>query len=698
MKIVSITLNNFKQHKQRTFEFTSGINLLIGPNYSGKSTVQQAMLVALFGVSAAPGSAAEMVNDEAKNFSIVMTLSNGYVVERTLKDASIFYENKSIVQGHTAVTAHLIELLELSKTEFLRTYVSEQGEPQALVDMGSTELTRFVETATRMEQLNTIIKKINDMGTTSKSQAETLLPYLLQEHREIYLDKIQEAALAVAKLQAEHASKKAALDSLVDRRAKLDSQIRTVFANQKDWERYRKHKASLEKYLADVEPMASKTLEDTSHTRRLLQNLYTEKSNIESSAKQQVRLQTLVRSKEGLVKDLHDAIQTFATTYVKPVDLGNSEADMNNAAEDASKAAQLFTSLRQQLKDGVCPACDRPFDEHLDKDVLQVKIDSAKEASDKAMAVYVEAKGRRSRLLHEQSRYNTQLALDARNKEAYATASAELAEARQDLDALASVAVSSTDLDKDIKTLSENLKQMDKHNAEISAAIKQKETILKDMSDLEKDRPDEELLDDLAALQRELSVMDRDVTHLRQDVSDTLSAVYEQTALKDRLQANLDDHDAKLKDYNEFVNKAVRCERLGRLLAKNRISYLDEIWKTLFEVTSEFVATVTGGDISKVFLSDTGIKYVENDKARSKTSASGAQKTLMGLGMKLALTKMLPCPFDCLILDEISADMDPDISLACLMTLQNYSGQSVIVSHRDFDLAANVHDLSAKHG
>ena len=49
MKINSVYLNNFKKFKDKKFEFNPGLNIVFGPNESGKSTLISAILHGLFG-------------------------------------------------------------------------------------------------------------------------------------------------------------------------------------------------------------------------------------------------------------------------------------------------------------------------------------------------------------------------------------------------------------------------------------------------------------------------------------------------------------------------------------------------------------------------------------------------------------------------------------------------------------------------
>ena len=213
------------------------------------------------------------------------------------------------------------------------------------------------------------------------------------------------------------------------------------------------------------------------------------------------------------------------------------------------------------------------------------------------------------------------------------------------------------------------------------------------LADLESSKPDLELAGDFSALQSACDDCRLEATRLHRELTTLLldKANAEQSLTS--LQKQLTDNAEMQASYLSYVSKQTRLSSISKLLSHNRVRYLEETWDNLFGAASEFVSMATGGDIETMFLSDSGIKYREKGRTRNKWSASGAQKSLMGLGLKVALTQLVTSPFDSLILDEISADCSPEISLACLMALQNYSEQSIVVSHREFDVAANVIDL-----
>ncbi len=56
MRLISIRLQNFRQHEETFIAFERGLTGIIGPNGAGKSTILEAIAWALYGNSAARGT------------------------------------------------------------------------------------------------------------------------------------------------------------------------------------------------------------------------------------------------------------------------------------------------------------------------------------------------------------------------------------------------------------------------------------------------------------------------------------------------------------------------------------------------------------------------------------------------------------------------------------------------------------------
>lgn len=92
MKINKINLKNYRNHKDTTIEFKSGINLLLGKNGAGKSSIFEALGIALFDVETRDNSLKNAVNKEAKSATITVEFTGNdyidYIVERKIGNQS----------------------------------------------------------------------------------------------------------------------------------------------------------------------------------------------------------------------------------------------------------------------------------------------------------------------------------------------------------------------------------------------------------------------------------------------------------------------------------------------------------------------------------------------------------------------------------------------------------------------------------
>ncbi|WP_129410035.1 AAA family ATPase [Marinitoga lauensis] len=111
MKINKIILKNYRNHKNLEVEFEKGINLLLGKNGSGKSSIFEALGIALFDIEPRDKNLKNAVNKEEKSAIITVGFTGNdmvdYIVERKIgnqskyllkeKSGEIIAEKKDIV-------------------------------------------------------------------------------------------------------------------------------------------------------------------------------------------------------------------------------------------------------------------------------------------------------------------------------------------------------------------------------------------------------------------------------------------------------------------------------------------------------------------------------------------------------------------------------------------------------------------------
>ncbi|SHE76596.1 exonuclease SbcC [Marinitoga hydrogenitolerans DSM 16785] len=92
MKINKISLKNYRNHIDKTIEFKNGINILLGKNGSGKSSIFEALGIALFDVEPRDKNLKNAVNKEAKFSTITVEFVGNddveYIVEKKIGNQS----------------------------------------------------------------------------------------------------------------------------------------------------------------------------------------------------------------------------------------------------------------------------------------------------------------------------------------------------------------------------------------------------------------------------------------------------------------------------------------------------------------------------------------------------------------------------------------------------------------------------------
>lgn len=96
MYLQFLALNNFRIYKEAYFSFSKGINGIIGPNALGKTTILEAIYLALFGRSFRTLDLRELIHEDAEAFSIELGFTKNEIAQniriiQTRQDRKIIY-------------------------------------------------------------------------------------------------------------------------------------------------------------------------------------------------------------------------------------------------------------------------------------------------------------------------------------------------------------------------------------------------------------------------------------------------------------------------------------------------------------------------------------------------------------------------------------------------------------------------------
>jgi DNA repair exonuclease SbcCD ATPase subunit len=129
--------------------------------------------------------------------------------------------------------------------------------------------------------------------------------------------------------------------------------------------------------------------------------------------------------------------------------------------------------------------------------------------------------------------------------------------------------------------------------------------------------------------------------------------------------------------------RAASFSGLRKYLSDNKAAFMGELWDQLMALTSEFANQVTEGDITAVGRTEDGEFWMEEFGVRKPMiAASGGQKSICGVGLRMALPSLIPGGSRLILLDEPSAALTEEMSSSLAGALKAQDRQIVLVTHR----------------
>ena len=705
LQLKSVDIKNFKKILNKSIKFTEGLNTIYGQNFAGKTTVVQAILFALYGPSSVEGSSSDLANtSEGGKAHVILNLSEGLSIERKGSSVTLSKNGKAVARSATVVTESIGEYLGLTKTQLLKTRVSQQGEAQILLATGSAELKKLVEGLSGYDRIERVLNKAKSLKKTNADKVSAL--------EEVY---IGDATLR---------SQEAELQDLLKGVKKLVSRSETVSNKLAEAEEAYKI-AKLEKSEADQQNNEAKVSQALVQERSsVLSELlvrqknfgctYTEESIKELKQrytelksliyKQQQRLKLLSKqSDEASMKDrmIGNLVSDLKNLNKEIRELDppkTSEQDLRSLIEAVDKqTTQYSVSIEANLSliDGsVCGTCNRPFDEHseFDKDKLQSEVVGLQALLDKS--------SQESRKLKAElkSCVETTTTIDRVEREIKNTERKlrilreEVSQERPDLLELEKLQEDSNKSQVKFKEIEGQLQDATRQLAELEAIDSQ---VKKAEESLERAKSEQVSFIDTSALEADCQALKSDSDKLSsqlRDISTKVNVSQSKCAvLKESTQSQ-----SKLKARIREVTKDLKLyDTMAKIITTNRGNLMDAVWSGIMQEATNFVSEVTEGYIDSVFVDDSfAVRYSEQGKEYPVSSASGSQKSLIGLGIRIGIGNLLPSNTGFFIMDEVTADMEETVSMLAMNSAKVKCSQIIAVSHRQSDMATSDNLIS----
>ncbi|MBE0515391.1 SMC family ATPase [Sulfurimonas sp.] len=441
MILSRLHLENFKKYTTKTIEFGEGLIGIIGKNGSGKSTIFEAILFALYGEAKNRGNKELLRNANANEkeavvveleFEIEAVL---YKVAREFRGKAMsanakFYKNGELTtSGAKEVTSAIVRLTKMSKDAFMHTLFASQKELTSLSTLKPEERKKMIRKLLGLEKIDFVEKELVEKSRELKREIEAFREVLLgkdeikQKEEQIKSDEAAKEALAKEVLsktqELEHIKlREQGIKKELELLAKTKEQKQKLFSelelakNSKSSEILNQVKLSAELH----------QLEHKQEELKKLEPLKAEYGALQEQIKEQEKLREFHLKKEGILKEQAqlreqytkckidiDALEKACEGYEEFV-LNAKNLEQNIAvlqesisdkhtieneikAETTAEQKQIdmtnakIAKLHELGSEGACPTCTRPLLEEYDN-VINSLVDAIKDTHQKKITEY----------------------------------------------------------------------------------------------------------------------------------------------------------------------------------------------------------------------------------------------------------------------------------------------------------------------
>ena len=414
MVLNSLYLENFKRYKRAKFDFNLGLSGLLGKNGSGKSTIFEAIIFALYGESKTNKELLKNSNASSKDIVSVKLEFNlngkDYLIVRELRGKSLsakahLYDssNELIATSVKEVNKELVKLIGMSKEAFVNTVYASQKELTALSNLKSEDRKKIIRKLLGLEKIDKIEKelviKLRDLKRDIASFNELLL-----SREEIENLESQKSQLINQSKELKSKIKALKID-LENRLKKVDSALKHLEQQQKLKEEFNTLQSGLELIKTKINS-SNKALDDLLKNKNQLEQsqsyyfanrdildtykaieeeiLYCQKQKEqiikkEALQKEQEELREQLKALRTELKKLQEEIakkdiieQKKQQTESRLNSLKNSllkiESDEREILKQIAQNQAIINSTKEQLKkitqlgkNSKCPTCTRPL-------------------------------------------------------------------------------------------------------------------------------------------------------------------------------------------------------------------------------------------------------------------------------------------------------------------------------------------------
>ncbi|MGB5793902.1 AAA family ATPase [Poseidonibacter sp.] len=322
MILCKLRLENFKKYTSYSINFGEGLVGIIGKNGSGKSTIFEAILFALYGELKNKGYKEVIRNANATTKDAVVVELDfefdgiEYRVSREFRGKALsanakFYKNEDLITtGAKEVTTSIVNLTKMSKDAFIHTLFASQKELTSLSSLKNEDRKKMIRKLLGLEKIDFIEKELIEKSRQLKREIGAFAEVLLAEDEV----KIKNENIVEYKQKEEEFEKECVVKSLdLDKNKQAEQNINIELkqfqtTKEKKQNHYAKKeliKNSIDSHIVNQTKLSNevKNLEEKQKELKGLNVVKDEYIQLHESIKEQEKLKEYHIRKEGLLAE-----------------------------------------------------------------------------------------------------------------------------------------------------------------------------------------------------------------------------------------------------------------------------------------------------------------------------------------------------------------------------------------------------------
>ncbi len=420
MILTRLRLENFKRYVNFELEFGEGLIGVIGKNGSGKSTIFEAILFALYGEFKSRGQK-DLVRNSNATAKDAVAVELAFEFEgleyRVIREfrgknlsanAKLFKTEELTTSGAREVTNAIVALTKMSKDAFTQTLFASQKELTSLSSLNKEDRKRMIRRLLGLEKIDFIEKELVEKSRELKRSITAFDEILLsQEEANAKETQLKELDVLKKSLEKERAGKTKELEALKKVESKTKEELE-VFVKAKESKQKAQSQTELTKSAINAETQTQaklqqemKELDAKAEESQKLSHVKEEHSKLQETLKTQEKLKEFHLKKEGLTKELVQLREQYTkasndiTTLSKECEAYEellakeklSKESLERVKKDVAQTQKSERALNARVSaekrviedanakiqkiqnlgaDSACPTCTRPLLEEYD--------------------------------------------------------------------------------------------------------------------------------------------------------------------------------------------------------------------------------------------------------------------------------------------------------------------------------------------